>query len=67
MVVTKPINPCLDRVKRMLNGCAPVAIFDERDDTGQIKRRPALRWEETATFPKNWDGIIKCKYSETSK
>lgn len=39
----------------------------EYDDTGREKKRPMLKFVELDSFPKNWDGIIKCKYSETTR
>ena len=29
--------------------------------------RPALKWVETRTFPKDWDGVISCKFSECTR
>ena len=29
--------------------------------------RPALTWVETRTFPKDWDGVITCKFSEATR
>jgi len=55
-----------EMVMRCMNLISPIQLRHEYDDTGRQKKRPMLKFIELESFPKNWDGIIKCKYSETT-
>ena len=55
-----------ERFKRFVNFISPVQLRFERDSAGNKKKRPMLRFVELECWPKNWDGIIKVKYSQTN-
>ena len=55
-----------ERFKQFVNFISPVQLRFERDSAGNKKKRPMLRFVELECWPKNWDGIIKVKYSQTN-
>ena len=52
--------PCMAKIKLITN---PFNPFVGRPGLP----RPALTWVETRTFPKDWDGLITCKFSECTR